>query len=65
MMKQVGTQITDESARQMADLAVHWGLPRIGRNTAVVERAVALVFMLEVGYDRYQRRIAEITREEA
>jgi glycine/serine hydroxymethyltransferase len=63
-MKQISMQITDETARQMADLAVHWGLPRVRHNTAVVERAVALAFMLEVGYERYQQRIAEVTKED-
>ena len=47
----------------MADLAAHWGLPRIRHNTAVLERAVSLAYMLEVGYDAYQRRISELTDE--
>lgn len=63
-MKQISIQITEETARQMADLAAHWGLPRVRHNTAVLERAVALAYMLEIGYDKYQQRIEEITRED-
>ncbi len=59
-MPQISIQITKETARQMADLAAHWGLPRVRHNTAVLERAVALAYMLEVGYDVYQRRYQEI-----
>ncbi len=59
-MPQISIQITKETARQMADLAAHWGLPRVRHNTAVLERAVAMAYMLEVGYDEYQRRIHEI-----
>ncbi len=62
-MKQISMQITEETARQMTELAVHWGLPRVRHNTAVVERAVALAFMLEVGYEKYQQRITEVTKE--
>ncbi len=64
IVKQVSMQITEETARQMADLALHWGLPRVRHNTAVLERAVALAYMLEVGYERYQQRIAVITEED-
>ena len=56
-------QITEETARQMADLAELWGLPRIRHNTAVIERTVALAYMLEIGYDKYQRRVQELTDE--
>ncbi len=45
----------------MADLAEHWGLPTQRHNTAVIERAVAMVHMLEIGYDEYRRRLAEST----
>ena len=45
----------------MADLAQHWGLPRQRHNTAVIERAVAMVHMLEIGYEVYRSRYAEIT----
>lgn len=62
-MPQISVQITDETARQIADLAQHWGLPRIRHNTAVIERTVALAYMLEIGYDVYQHRISELTRE--
>ncbi len=45
-MKQISIQITEETARQMARLAQHWGLPRERHNTAVLERAVATMFLL-------------------
>lgn len=60
-MKQVSIQITDETARQMAALADRWGLAPQRHNTAVLERAVATMFMLEVGYDEYRRRLDSMT----
>lgn len=60
-VKQISVQITGETARQMADLAEHWGLPTQRHNTAVIERAVAMVHMLEIGYEGYRRRLAEST----
>ena len=33
-------------------------------NTPVIERAVATIYMLEVGYEVYRRRYEEITEEE-
>lgn len=59
-MKQISIQITDETARQMAQLAQRWGLPRERHNTPVLERAIATMFMLEIGYDEYRRRLAEL-----
>lgn len=63
-MKQISIQVTDETARQIADLAAHWGLPRQRHNTPVIERAIATIYMLEVGYEVYRRRYEEITEEE-
>jgi hypothetical protein len=60
-VKQISVQITNETARQIADLAGHWGLPRQRHNTAVIERAVAVVHMLEIGYSEYRRRYDELT----
>lgn len=62
-MKQISIQITDETARQMARLAKRWGLATERHNTAVIERAVATLFMLEIGYDEYTARLAEMARE--
>lgn len=56
-MKQISIQITDETARQMAALAERWGLPAQRHNTPVIERAVATLFMLEIGYEEYTRRL--------
>ena len=62
-MKQISIQITDITARQMAALAEHWGLAQQRHNTAVVERAVATVHLLEVGYEDYQARLEALTTE--
>lgn len=62
-MKQISIQITSETARQIAGLAEHWGLAPQRHNTPVVERAVATVHLLEIGYEVYQRRMAELTTE--
>jgi hypothetical protein len=59
-MKQISIQITDETARQMAKLAKCWGLPRERHNTAVIERAIATIFMLEIGCEEYNQRLKEI-----
>ncbi len=63
-MKQISIQITDETARQMAQLAKRWGLPAERHNTPVIERAVATIFMLEIGYDEYMKRLSKIKQEE-
>jgi hypothetical protein len=62
-MKQISIQITNETARQIADLADHWGLPKQRHNTPVIERAVAAIYMLEIGYTEYRRRYEEVTTE--
>jgi hypothetical protein len=59
-MKQISIQITDETARQMAALAERWGLPVQRHNTPVVERAIATLFMLEIGYEEYNKRLEEM-----
>ena len=64
-MKQISVQITDETARQIADLAVRWGLPKQRHNTSVIERTVATIYMLEIGYDDYRQRYEAVTQEEA
>lgn len=62
-VKQISIQITNETARQIADLADHWGLPAQRHNTPTIERAIAIVHMLEVGYVEYRRRYDELTEE--
>jgi hypothetical protein len=62
-LKQISIQITNETARQIADLAHHWGLAKQRHNTPVIERAVAAVHMLEIGYTEYRRRYDELTSE--
>ena len=62
-MKQISIQITDETARQMEKLAKRWGLTPERHNTPVIERAVATIFMLEIGYDEYTRRLQQMKEE--
>ena len=62
-VKQISIQITNETARQIADLAAQWGLPAQRHNTPTIERAIAMVYMLEIGYDEYRRRYDELTEE--
>jgi predicted transcriptional regulator len=64
-MKQISIQITDETARQIARLARRWGLAQERHNTAVIERAIATIFMLEIGYEEYQARLERMQREGA
>lgn len=59
-MKQISIQITDETARQIASLAEQWGLPPQRHNTPVIERTIATIFMLEVGYAEYSKRLDEM-----
>lgn len=59
-MKQISIQITDETARQIAALAAQWGLPPQRHNTPVIERAINTIFMLEVGYEEYSKRLEEM-----
>jgi hypothetical protein len=61
-MKQISIQITDETARQIARLSRRWGLPLERHNTAVIERAIATIFMLEIGYEEYQARLERMQR---
>jgi hypothetical protein len=63
-MKQISIQITDETARQIARLAGYWGLPQERHNTAVIERAVATIFMLEIGYDEHTKRLKQIQEDD-
>jgi hypothetical protein len=59
-MKQISIQITNETARQIAFLAQHWGYPEQRHNTAVIERAINTIYMLEYGYGEYKRRLREL-----
>jgi predicted transcriptional regulator len=59
-MKQISIQITDETARQIAQLAQRWGLPPERHNTPVIERAVATLFVLEIGYEEYTKRLKKM-----
>ena len=63
-MKQISIQITDETARQIAKLAQQWGYPTQRHNTAVVERAVNTIFMLEIGCDEYRDRLRQMGASE-
>ncbi len=61
-MKQISIQITEETARQMAKLAKLWGLPTERHNTPVIERTIATLYMLEIGYHEYTSRLEEMRR---
>lgn len=63
-MKQISIQITDETARQMSALAKRWGLPPTRHNTPVIERAIATIFMFEIGTEQY-KQVLELMREES
>jgi len=52
----MSVQLAGETRRQIAALAEHWGLPKQRHNTPVIERAVALAFMLELGWEAYTVR---------
>ena len=59
-MKQISIQITTETARQMEKLAQRWGLQRERHNTPVIERAIATIYMLEIGYEEYRQRLSQL-----
>jgi len=59
-MKQISIQIADETARQIAWLAEYWGYAPQRHNTAVIERTINTIYMLEVGYEEYRGRLQEM-----
>jgi hypothetical protein len=63
-MKQISIQVTDETARQMQKLARRWGLPPARHNTPVIERAIATIYILEIGYEEYTLRLKQMKEEE-
>jgi hypothetical protein len=63
-MKQISIQITGETARQMEKLAKRWGLPPARHNTAVIERAIATIYILEIGYEEYTQRRKQMMEDE-
>ena len=46
-MKQISLQLSAETERQMAQLAVRWELPSQRHVTAIMERVVAMMTLLE------------------
>ena len=48
----------------MAALAKKWGLPQTRHNTPVIERAIATVFMFEIGTDQY-KKLLDLMQEES
>ncbi len=59
-MRQISVQIADETARQIAWLAEYWGYAPQRHNTAVIERAINTLYMLEAGYQEYRNRLQEM-----
>lgn len=51
-MKKLSIHVDDETVEQMKELADLWGLPDIRHNTAVIQRCVERVWMLELGAAR-------------
>jgi len=64
-MKQISIQIADETARQIASLAKYWGYPTQRHNTAVIERAINTIYMLEYGTEEYKQRLKEMGASES
>ena len=64
-MKQISIQIADETARQIASLAKYWGYPAQRHNTAVIERAINTIYMLEYGTEEYKKRLKEMGASES
>jgi hypothetical protein len=62
-MKQISIQITNETARQMEKLARRWGLPPARHNTPVIERAIATIYILEIGYEEYTQRMKQMMEQ--
>jgi hypothetical protein len=59
-MKQISIQIADETARQIAWLAKYWGYPEQRHNTAVIERTINTIYMLEIGTEEYRQRLNDM-----
>ena len=64
-MKQISIQIADETARQISLLAKYWGYPAQRHNTAVIERAINTIYMLEYGTEEYKQRLKEMGATES
>ena len=59
-MKQISIQIANETARQIAWLAEYWGYAPQRHNTAVIERTINTIYMLEVGCEAYRHRLQDM-----
>lgn len=55
-MKKISIHLDDETVEQMQQLAHRWGLPDVRHNTAVIQRCVERVWMLEMGTDELKDR---------
>jgi predicted DNA-binding protein len=54
MVKQSSIQLTDETRRQIEELAERWGLGGQRNTTEVITRSIERIWMLEIGYERYR-----------
>jgi hypothetical protein len=59
MPKQSSIQLTEETRRQIDELAEHWGLGGQRNTTEVMTRCIERVWMLEIGYQQYKEREKE------
>lgn len=55
-VKQLSFQITDETARQIAELAKQWGLRGKRYNTPVIERCIERVYQQEIAKRERERK---------
>lgn len=56
MTKQSSIQLTEETRRQIEELAELWGLAGQRNTTEVMTRCIERIWMLEIGLERYRNR---------
>ena len=54
MAKQSSIQLSDETRRQIDDLAEKWGLSGQRNTTEVMTRCIERIWMLEIGAQKYE-----------
>jgi predicted DNA-binding protein len=52
--RQTSIQLTDETRRQIEDLATKWGLSTTRNATEVITRCIERVWTVELASDRYR-----------
>jgi predicted DNA-binding protein len=59
-MKQTSVQLSERCRQQIAELAELWGYTEARHLTAVIERGVTEIYMLEIGYNEYLDRMGKM-----